>query len=169
MRKSMRTAMVLGTSVALVGGFAFGSAEARTAKDMRVCWTSPTGTNYPIKVVLDGPTSRSKTLVSGECKSWNVKGGEYKVIWANLDQMYDTFQNAPTPPQAEAAANVLCGAPPVDGWDSIRGKAYVKRFKSGYTTQEVNNVFEDNATGIRTTVQNNRQTKVNFRLQCRDV
>ena len=86
MRKSLYSAAVLAASTALVAGVTAVPAEARTFREMKVCWTAPDGSSgYPIKVVLDGPTSRQQNLASGVCKTWNVKPGAYKVIWANLE------------------------------------------------------------------------------------
>jgi hypothetical protein len=140
-------------------------AQANTSKEVKVCWTSPTGSNYPIKVVLDGPTSRSKMLASGECKAWSVKPGEYKVVWTEVDDYYRAIYNSnyDTYDDYKTAVAAICGTLPAafDGVRNVDATAAVKRFKNAYVTSEVGN---DGT--IRTTVQNNRQTKINFRMHC---
>ena len=166
MRKPLYAATVAVAAV-LAGGVAAVPAQADTPKEMKVCWTSPAGTNYGIKVVLDGPTSRSKWLASGECKSWSVRPGAYKVIWANLDDLYERarpFWNSGEEYDAyRAAVGSICGPPPADSFfvASLDPKALVKRFKNTYVTRELNN-----SGVVQTNVQRNRLTKINFRMHC---
>lgn len=164
MRKPLYAATVA-VAALLSGGIAAAPAQAQTGKEMKVCWASPPGTNYGIKVVLDGPSSRSKWLANGDCKSWNVRPGEYKVVWANSDELVRRVYNNNTfnSDEYRAAVASVCGPIPENVYANVNPMAYVKRFKHDYVTY----AYDGGSTGVvRTTVQKDRQTKVNFRMGC---
>ena len=165
MRKPFYAATVVAAAM-LGGGVAAAPAQAYTDKEFKVCWTSPPGTNYGIKVVLDGPSSRSKWLANGDCKSWNVRPGEYKVVWANSDELFRKvypYNTAYSYEQYVAAVRSICGAIPENHYANINPTAYVKRFKNDYVTY----AYDGGSSGVvRTTVQKDRQTKINFRMRC---
>lgn len=166
MRKPAFAASVVVAATALLAGVTAVPASANTVKEMKVCWTSPANTNYGIHVALDGPTSRSAVLANGQCMAWDVKPGDYKVVWADLDTAFDrTTPNYSSEETYQAYVNALsayCGVPAdTINYGYLDPKASVKRFHNIYGTRELNN------SGIvRTTVQKNRQTKVNFRMYC---
>jgi hypothetical protein len=167
MRKPLY-AVTVAVAAVLAGGIAAVPAQANTAKELKVCWASPPGTNYGIKVVLDGPSSRSKWLANGDCKAWNVKPGEYKVIWANADEIVRRVytQTATTLDERIARTKAVCGPTPASfdsdyDYVSLLPSANVKRFQNEYFTYEVGN-----SGGLQTNVQGDRLTKINFRMKC---
>lgn len=171
MRKSLYTAAVLAASTALLAGVTAVPAEARTGKEIKLCWLAPS--NDPsniLKVVLDGPTSRSKPLANGECKSWKVKPGQYKVSVPGFEALFDKFYPSNNDGSEDffaardAARAAICGTPPVgESWDYMDTSAYVKRFKNDYYVSYNDANYEHYFT---TTVQKKRQTKINFRVHC---
>ena len=166
MRKPIYAATVVAAAI-LGGGIAAAPAQAETGKEMKVCWTSPAGTNYGIKVVLDGPSSRSKWLANGDCKSWNVRPGEYKVIWANSDELFRSvyyyYNDYSSYEEYVSRVEAVCGPMPENHYANISPMAYVKRFRNDYVTY----AYDGGNTGVvRTTVQKDRLTKVNFRMRC---
>ena len=80
MRKSMITAVAIGASTALVGGMALSTAEARTKKELNICWASDDpAPKVFLPAVADGPSYRASDLSAGNCKAWDVRPGYLQV------------------------------------------------------------------------------------------
>lgn len=159
MRKPLLAATAVAASAALTFGMPM-AAEARTAKELKLCWNSPAGATkqFPLRLVADGPASRSANLAPGTCKAFHVPRGEYKVVFP--------YNNQPLIDYAQADSfnyDEICGAAPQGTeWDTARLLFTVKRGKSvTYDTQEANYPGY-----ITTTVQKRHLTRVTVKLQC---
>ena len=145
----MTAAVALGATTALIGGFTYGSAEAYTQKELKICWAdTSTGERISLPVVADGPSYRRATIPNGQCVAWDVKPGRYKITVNNLSDFADAVDDACEP-----------GPEPNDPALKIR----VKRQNHPYQVYSLSALLNG---GVETNVRNNRATTVSAHLRC---
>jgi len=71
------------------------SAQAHTEKELNVCWVNQApGEWLDLEIVADGPSFRTASLDSGECRAWNVRPGQYKLTVEDVEEFRDAMRAA---------------------------------------------------------------------------
>ena len=140
---------VLIASIGLLGaGVAVPApAEARTAKELNVCWVNKApGGVLDLEIVVDGPSYKTFSLDNGACVAWDVLPGQYKITVEDVDQLRDAM-NASCPDKKQDA----------------QLKFTIKRQQELYRTN-----FRElrNNGGFTTNVRKDRRTSVTAILTC---
>ena len=79
------------------------AAEARTAKELNICWVNQApGEVLDLEVVVDGPSYKTASLDNGDCIAWDVRPGQYKITVEDVDELRDAMK-ASCPDEGEAA------------------------------------------------------------------
>lgn len=95
MRKSAISAAAVLSSVALLSVGAptvSQAASSYTEKELTVCWINDTPSahipseNMDLEVVADGPSFKTASLDNGDCVSWDVRPGQYKMTVEDMDE-----------------------------------------------------------------------------------
>lgn len=138
-------------SAALAACLAFSSvvaapnADARTRKELNVCWVNGApGEWLDLEVVVDGPSFKTASLDHGDCVAWDVQPGQYKLTVEDVEEF-------------RAAMRAACAKPRTP---SLR--ISVKRQQEEYRTggRELRNG------GLVTHVRKDRRTTVLIELRC---
>lgn len=138
-------------SAALAACLAFSSvagaptADARTQKELNVCWVNGApGEWLDLEVVVDGPSFRTASLDHGDCIAWDVAPGQYKLTVEDVEEF-------------RAAMRAACAKPRIPSL-----KISVKRQQEVYRTggRELRNG------GLVTNVRKDRRTTVLIELRC---
>jgi hypothetical protein len=168
MRKSVRVAALVVTSAALVVGVVDGPAQAGTRRELNLCWSSrPLVAGLDLDITADGPSFRQRHFDSGECKAYDVKGGQYKVVVTNLDEVAAVISNT-------ASGVDVCGALPAGSstWDRAlvakirrQNKTYIERQTSVLLEFTGTNLINEKSTVV-TNVRDHRRTSVSYSLKC---
>lgn len=92
MRKSALSAAAVVSSVALLVVGAPTASQAFTQKELTLCYTNsiPSSTQ-DLEVVADGPSYKTTTLDAGDCASWDVRPGQYKLTVEDVEEFLDGF------------------------------------------------------------------------------
>jgi hypothetical protein len=149
MRKSVVTAVAIGASAALVGGMTLSTAEARTKKELNICWASddPAPT-VALPAVADGPSYRATDLTAGNCKAWDVRPGNYKFTVRNANAWLT---------EISTACNGLAGR------ETEELTIRVKRAGQEYRDYSFNTFLHGD---IVTNVKKDRRTTIAAHLRC---
>lgn len=100
MRRGACAASAVVASVALLGP-GITPAEARTAKELNICWVNEApGGVLDLEVVADGPSYRTASLDDGDCLAWDVRPGQYKITVEDVGELRDAM-NASCPKKKE--------------------------------------------------------------------
>jgi hypothetical protein len=90
MRKSAITAAAVGSSVALLVVGAPTATQAFTQKELTICYTNTVpNLIQDLEVVADGPSYKTTTLDAGDCVSWDVRPGQYKLTVEDVQEFFD--------------------------------------------------------------------------------
>ena len=141
-------------ATALIAVMAPSAAEAKTSKELNICWTGqgPT-TAFTPRVIIEGQRKTlATTLPSGTCKSFDLRPGEYHFFWDNQDDFFD-------PTSTEAEREAVCG--PLTGgatfW-SVGTQSKIRR--AGVTYRQ------ESSQGIAY-FKKDRRTSISFSVKCR--
>jgi hypothetical protein len=94
MKKSAYSVAAVVTSVALLAAGAPAS-QAFTAKELSICWVNQTpNTVWDLEVVADGPAYRTATLDNGDCAAWDVRPGQYKFTFEDIEEFAASVEDA---------------------------------------------------------------------------
>lgn len=93
LRKSAISAVAVASSVALLVVGAPTASQAFTQKELTVCWQNETpsadgigGPNADLEAVADGPSFKTFSLDNGDCISWDVQPGQYKMTTEDMPE-----------------------------------------------------------------------------------
>ena len=93
LRKSAISAVAVASSVALLVVGAPTASQAFTQKELTVCWVNDTpsadgvgGPNADLEAVADGPSFKTFSLDNGDCVSWDVQPGQYKMTTEDMPE-----------------------------------------------------------------------------------
>ena len=94
--------IVVVASVALLGLGVPTAAEARTAKELNICWVNKApGGVLDLEVVVDGPSYKTASLDTGDCIAWDVRPGEYKITVEDVDELRDAVDATTCPKKTD--------------------------------------------------------------------
>ncbi len=70
-------------------------AEARTQKELNVCWVNQApGEWLDLEIVADGPSFKTASLDHGDCMAWDVRPGQYKLTVEDVEEFRAAMQAA---------------------------------------------------------------------------
>jgi len=182
MRKAARSALILGVSAALIAPVTMETAEARSKKELNLCWTSrPLISGLNLNITADGPSFRQRNFKSGECKAYDVRPGQYKMVVKNLDDVAQALGDSGANQITDGTE--VCGALPagMDFWER-RLVAKVRRFNKTYTVNNSHSITDSfvifflGTGGVQsveptfvTNVKKDRRTSVSYSVKCHAV
>ena len=122
------------------------AAQARTQKELNLCWVNKAVRDgLDLEVVADGPSFKTASLDDGDCIAWDVQPGQYKITVEDVDEFRSAMQAA-------------CGRGRTPSL-GLTVKRQQDRYKSGL--REIRNG------GLITNVRKDRRTTVTVALSCR--
>jgi hypothetical protein len=78
---------VIAVAASLLSVVAAPSAQARTPKELNVCWVNKApGGVQDLEIVADGPSYRTASLDNGDCLAWDVRPGQYKITVEDIGE-----------------------------------------------------------------------------------
>jgi hypothetical protein len=78
---------VIAVAASLLSIVAAPSAQARTPKELNVCWVNKApGGVQDLEIVADGPSYRTASLDNGDCLAWDVRPGQYKITVEDIGE-----------------------------------------------------------------------------------
>jgi hypothetical protein len=147
MRRSIVSAVAVAGSLTLGAGVLATSSEAKTAKELNICWVNQTPNPIlDLEVVADGPSYKTTTLDNGDCMAWDVRAGQYQFTVEDVQEFL-------------TGIDVAC---PGDLSHSFF-KVTIKRMKESY--KAFNPTAFANGS-ITTNVRKDRRTSVTAYLAC---
>ena len=146
MRRSLNAALAGATAAAFLVVGTPTAAEARTERELNVCWVNDApGEWLDLEIVADGPSFKTASLDDGDCLAWNVRPGQYKLTVEDVEEFRD-------------AMSAACGK-----GQTPELKITVKRQQDLYKAR-----FRDIRNGgLITHVRKDRRTTVTAVLHCR--
>lgn len=152
MRRSIVSAAAVAGSLVLGAGVLATSSEAKTAKELNICWNNQTQNGaIDLEVVADGPSYKTATLDSGDCMAWDVRAGQYQFTVEDVQEFLDAINADSTCPGVNSAPYF---------------RVTIKRMKESY--KAFNPVAFANGS-ITTNVKKDRRTSVTAFLKCQAV
>jgi hypothetical protein len=148
--RALPTAAVA-ASLTLLAGLTATSADARTTRELKVCWQAPTGNTLPLTIEVSGRQHGERALANGTCKAWDVPSGSYTLT-----------------AKASAIRTIFNASP--QGRDTVCGKSSFHNFRvvaavtQRGTTRTVRLGESGGSFGVQ--VRAGHLTKANFRLEC---
>ena len=74
MRRSIISVVAVAGSLTLAAGGLAASSEAKTAKELNICWNNQSQNGaLDLEVVADGPSYKTASLDNGDCMAWDVR------------------------------------------------------------------------------------------------
>lgn len=144
MRKLVASGAVVAASAMVFSMVSIGSADARTKKELNICWASA-DSSVALPVVADGPSYRTTRLAPGACKAWDVRPGAYKITVRDANAFLGEVASA------------------CDPGDSPSLTIRVKRAGQEYRDYSIATFVNGN---IVTNVKKDRRTTIAAHLRC---
>lgn len=95
MTRFVRTGVLLSASALLLTGLSVGTAEAKTGKELKICYKNDTPSpGIGMVAVADGPSYRRTQLADGECKAWSVRPGGYQLRVGDAEDWSEALYDA---------------------------------------------------------------------------
>lgn len=147
MRNSARSAAAVAASVALLTVGAPTASQAYTEKELSICYVNKTPVpTLDLELVADGPSYKAASFDAGDCQAWDVRPGQYKVTFEDLDELY------------EASSAEYCQA---DYYAGVQ--ITIKRMHESYKVFNFS-VVDNGAFSID--VKKDRRTSITFLVKC---
>jgi hypothetical protein len=149
MRRSIVSAVAVAGSLTLGAGALAVSSEAKTAKELNICWNNQSANGaIDLEVVADGPSYKTASLDHGDCMAWDVRAGQYQFTVEDVQEFLDAIN-----------ADAACPGPLTPDF-----RVTIKRMKDTY--KAFNPVAFANGS-ITTNVKKDRRTSVTAYLGCK--
>lgn len=153
MRKTICSATAMAGSAGLFVVGAPAASQAYTAKELSICWVNKVpGMVQDLEFVADGPSFKAASLDAGECVSWDVRPGRYKLTVEDVEEFLDAAQSG----CEELPA-------PIETTNSPDLTIKIKRQGDAYKAWPEAAVLDGQVT---TNVKKDRRTAVTVLLQC---
>lgn len=153
MSKTAYSAAAVVASVAMLTVGTPTASQALTEKELSICWVNMTPNTVPdIEVVADGPSYKTASLDNGDCAAWDVRPGQYKFTFEDIEEFAASLQDACD--ELDAPADFIY-TPELTIAIKRQGEAY----------RAFNYAMIENG-GVRTEVKKDRRTSVTVLLKC---
>jgi hypothetical protein len=147
-RSAVYAAAGLAGSMVIAGAVVAFPSSAYTAKELNMCWVNHSkDSSIDLEAVADGPSYKTTTLDSGQCRQYDVRAGQYKITVEDVQEFLDDINAASTCP----------GAP------SPKITITVKRMNEGYRAFPLAAFLNGS---ITTNVKKDRRTSITALLNC---
>src|SRR5690349_9982164 len=100
-RSAVYAAAGLAGSLIVGGAVVAFPSNAFTAKELNLCWVNHSrDTPIDLEAVADGPSYKTTTLDSGQCRQYDVRAGQYKITVEDVQELVTRLNAATTCPGA---------------------------------------------------------------------